>query len=79
MHLSGSHHRHTSSLVRSNHRNKNYSEYSQSIVEEDRMKSSTSTRRHTPQGKSTDNLYLAKLESKVLELQKKLDTQNYQI
>lgn len=28
---------------------------------------------------SSDNLYVAKLESKALELQKKLDTQTYQM
>ena len=53
-------------------------DYSQSMVDEDRMKESTSTRRYTIT-KSNDNLHLAKLESKVLEYQKRLDTQNYQI
>ena len=61
MHLSSTHNNHSYSLSRSGHRNKNYSEYSQSIVEEDKMKESVSTRRHTSQIKSTDNLYIAKL------------------
>lgn len=45
----------------------------------DRLKDSVSTHQHTQQAKSSDNLYLAKMESKVLELQKKLDHQKYQM
>lgn len=43
------------------------------------MKDSVTTRGLSQNNRSSDNLYVAKLESRVLELQKKLDTQDYQI
>lgn len=61
MHLSSQTRHHGYSLSRSNPRNRNFSEYSQSMVEEDKMKESVSTKRHTSHAKSTDNLYIAKL------------------
>ena len=78
MRYSHAQHRHTTSMNHSRQGQRVPTDYSQSIVSEDRMKESVSTRRHTVT-KSTDNLHLAKLESKVLEYQKRLDTQSYQI
>lgn len=43
---------------------------------EDHMKESISTRQPTI---SSDNLYVTKLESRILEMQKRIDQQNYQI
>jgi hypothetical protein len=50
-----------------------------SNIHEKTFKESVSTRRHMQYNRSSDNLYIAKLESKALELQKRLDTQSYQI
>ncbi len=50
-----------------------------SNIHEKTFKESASTRRHMQYNRSSDNLYIAKLESKALELQKRLDTQSYQI
>ena len=66
------------SFERENRHFKQVSQYAQSMIEEG-MKESVSTRRHSVQQKSTDNLSIAKWESRVLELQRKLDTQTYQI
>lgn len=61
MHLANSHLHSLHSVDKARFRVKNYSDLSQSIADYDRMKESVSTRRHTPNTKSSDNLYIAKL------------------
>ncbi len=45
---------------------------------ESRLKASVSTHHYTQKG-SSDNLHTLKLESKILEMQKKIDHQKFQI